>query len=78
MEFVYVVKRYDLFDLAFPHGFNQGSDDDSLTIYLDRIRERGFFVVRRFTEQDSGFKQIIPYSIVVAVLNCRNIDFDTC
>jgi len=23
MEFVYVIKRFDLFDLAFPHGFRR-------------------------------------------------------
>jgi predicted NUDIX family phosphoesterase len=65
MEFVYVVKRYDLFDLEFPHGFHQGTSGDSLGIYLERIKNRGFFVERRFCETDSGFKQIIPYSIIV-------------
>ncbi len=69
MEFVYVVKRYDLFDLNFPHGFVTGReagtafDRDRLT---DRIREKGFFVERRRAEQDSSFKQIIPYGVVTA------------
>jgi len=63
MEFVYVVKRYDLFDLAFPHGFEAGKDG-LLARYLDTIREKGFFIERRYCEMDSGFKQIIPYSVV--------------
>jgi hypothetical protein len=28
MEFVYVVKRYDLFDLEFPHGFRTAAEAD--------------------------------------------------
>ena len=63
MEFVYVLKRYDLFDLEFPHGFLSG-DEARLETYLERIRDRGFFIERRFTEGDSGFKQVIPYVLV--------------
>lgn len=66
MEFVYVVKRYDLFDLHFPHGFHgEGEKDGLLHAYLDRIRDRGFFIERRHAEEDSRFKQIIPYSLVL-------------
>jgi predicted NUDIX family phosphoesterase len=65
MEFVYVIKRYDLFDLAFPHGFFTGKEDGQRTAYLERIKNRGFFIERRFCEMDSGFKQVIPYSLVV-------------
>ena len=65
MEFVYVVKRYDLFDLAFPHGFHGGGEgEDSLSTYLERIRGKGFFMERRACETDSRFKQIIPYNII--------------
>ncbi len=67
MEFVYVVKRYDLFDLHFPHGFVTGTEPDggwSRDILLQRIRERGFFLERRKAEEDSSFKQIIPYCVV--------------
>ena len=64
MEFVYVVKRYDLFDLAFPHGFRRPWEVP-LDDYLDRIRTRGFFVERRHAEGDSGLKQIIPYCVLM-------------
>jgi predicted NUDIX family phosphoesterase len=66
MEFVYVVKRYDLFDLEFPHGFRAaGEEGFSFQACMDRILRRGFFMERRFAENDSGFKQIIPYSLLV-------------
>ncbi len=65
MEFIFVIKRYDLFDLEFPHGFERHGADALRSLYLDRIEKRGFFAERRYCEQDSGFKQIIPYAIVV-------------
>lgn len=66
MEFVYVVKRYDLFDLHFPHGFVPGDDDpDGMKGYLAQARGKGFFMERRFAETDSSFKQIIPYTLVI-------------
>ncbi len=65
MEFVYVTKRYDLFDLSFPHGFVAGSEDDRVDTWTQRIREKGFFVERRWAELDSSFKQIIPYTLMV-------------
>lgn len=64
MEFVYVVKRYDLFDLSFPHGFVAGADDPRVGTWTDRIRQRGFFLERRWAERDSAFKQVIPYTVV--------------
>ncbi|MDQ7780050.1 MAG: hypothetical protein RDV41_10120 [Planctomycetota bacterium] len=68
MEHVYVVKRYDLFDLSFPHGFLR-YDDSSFELAIEKIIERaskhGFFVERRQAEQDSSFKQIIPYCLVL-------------
>lgn len=65
MEFIFVVKRYDLFDLAFPHGFERHAADALRSLYLEKIEKRGFFAERKYCEQDSGFKQIIPYSIVM-------------
>jgi predicted NUDIX family phosphoesterase len=66
MEFVYIVKRQDLFDLEFPHGFLARSEHRAqIDRYLERIRERGFFVERRHAEQDSSFKQIIPYIVLM-------------
>ncbi len=71
MEFVYVVKRYDLFDLSFPHGFaglgkdpEQGGHSRELATWTGRIREHGFFVERRWAEHDSSLKQIIPYTLM--------------
>ncbi len=77
MEFIYVVKRYDIFDLAFPHGFvlsdmgtgkkKEASDPvavHDVREYMKRAREKGFFVERRWAEKDSSFKQIIPYTLV--------------
>jgi predicted NUDIX family phosphoesterase len=67
MEFVYVVKRQDLFELSFPHGFvPRRADDpaDRVSLWTRRIRERGFFVERRWAERDSSLKQVIPYTLV--------------
>jgi predicted NUDIX family phosphoesterase len=77
MEFVYVTKRYDLFDLSFPHGLIAARDDERVALWTSRIHERGFFVERRWAEQDSSFKQIIPYTLVVhgdEVLLLRRLD----
>jgi predicted NUDIX family phosphoesterase len=70
MEFVYVVKRYDLFDRAFPHGFVPHGEagagaTDPVTLWTERIRECGFFLERRHAETDSSFKQVIPYTMVM-------------
>jgi len=64
MEFVYVLDRYDLFDLAFPHGFVARADDPKVDVYLDRILRLGFFLERRRAESDSSTKQVIPYCVV--------------
>ncbi len=64
MEFVYVIKRFDLFDLAFPHGFRRPWEVP-LDDWIDRIRSRGFFVERRHAESDSTMKQIIPYCVLM-------------
>ena len=67
MEFVYVVKRYDLFDLSFPHGFTGEGPGEAARVaeWTARIRAKGFFVERRWAEADSSFKQVIPYNLVV-------------
>ncbi len=65
MEFVLVVKRYDLFDLSFPHGFRSLREHpEEVARYVRRIREKCFFMERRYAELDSSFKQVIPYCIV--------------
>jgi predicted NUDIX family phosphoesterase len=63
MEFVYVVKRGDLFERRFPHGL-EIKDDADMADALTRIRSRGFFVERRHAETDAAMKQIIPYCVV--------------
>lgn len=66
MEFVWVVKRAELFDLHTPHGFlSLAQARDEVERYVDRARGRGFFVERRHAEQDSSLKQIIPYNVIV-------------
>jgi predicted NUDIX family phosphoesterase len=65
MEFVLVVKRYDLFDLSFPHGFvARTPGDPRVDQWTARIRERAFFVERRWAERDSSMKQVIPYTLL--------------
>lgn len=63
MEFVYVVRRRELFERAFPHGLDV-RDADATAAVLARIRSRGFFVERRHAETDASLKQIIPYCVV--------------
>jgi len=63
MEFVYVAKRRDLFDLETPHGFRTAREA-GLDELLGRVRSRGFFVERRHAETDATLKQIIPYVVV--------------
>ncbi len=63
MEFVYVVKRHELFERAFPHGLAV-LDEPAMADVLARIRTRGFFVERRHAEQDATLKQVIPYCVV--------------
>ena len=63
MEFVYVVKRFDLFERACPHGLLV-PDAAGMEGLLGRIRSRGFFVERRPAEPDASMKQVIPYCVV--------------
>ncbi len=68
MEFVYVVNRSDLFDLAFPHGYVGHRPPDghpTLEAYLERAANRGYFVERPHAEQNSNLKQLIPYTLVL-------------
>lgn len=65
MEFVYVVRRRDLFDRGTVQGFQALTPQDLETSFLERIHSNGFFVERGHAENDSSLKQIIPYCIVV-------------
>lgn len=67
MEFVYVVPREALFDLATPHGFVCDPPPEGhppLEEYLRRLAAHGYFAERRYAEQCSRLKQIIPYTLV--------------
>ena len=65
MEFVYVLKRSDLFeDEGTVQGFLPLEGEALERRFLRRIRERGFFLERERAERDADFKQIIPYSVV--------------
>jgi predicted NUDIX family phosphoesterase len=64
MEFVYVVKRHELFERRFPHGL-EVLDPAGMSEAVGRIRTRGFFVERRHAELDASMKQVIPYCVVV-------------
>lgn len=68
MEHVYVVRRYDLFDLAFPHGFLRYDDcsfEPRVAELVERVRKHGFFIERKRAENDSSYKQVIPYCVVL-------------
>jgi len=64
MEFVYVVKRSDLFPLRYPHGLELLEAAEMVDVDA-QIRRHGFFVERRHAELDSSLKQVIPYCLVV-------------
>jgi predicted NUDIX family phosphoesterase len=63
VEFVYAVKRAELFERRFPHGLEILAEAEMSTL-VARIRARGFFVERRHAEQDASMKQVIPYCVV--------------
>jgi predicted NUDIX family phosphoesterase len=65
MEFVYVLKRAELFDVRYPQGFLAASEARvEFESYLERARRHGFFVERRHAEVDPSLKQIIPYVVM--------------
>jgi len=64
MEFVYVVKRRDLFPRSTPHGLEL-LEPAAMAAIDACVRRHGFFVERRHAERDSSLKQIIPYCLVV-------------
>lgn len=63
MEFVYVVKRTDLFPRRCPHGL-EVLDAAAMDALGARIRAGGFFVERRHAEEDATLKQVIPYCVL--------------
>jgi len=66
-ESVFVVRRRELFEGVGPvQGFRILSRTDLEHDFLRRIREGGFFLERDRAERDPEFKQIIPYTVVLA------------
>jgi len=66
-EFVFVLKRRELFDETGPlQGFRLLRRGEINGSFLPRIRERGFFLERERAERDPDFKQIIPYTVVLS------------
>lgn len=65
MEFVYVVRRRDLFERESVQGFAALSPSELEATYLMKARTAGFFVERAHAENDSSLKQLIPYCIIV-------------
>jgi predicted NUDIX family phosphoesterase len=63
VEFVYAVKRAELFERRFPHGLEVLAEAE-MSALVGRIRARGFFVERRHAETDASMKQVIPYCVV--------------
>lgn len=64
MEFVWVVRRDDLFRGRYPHGLDV-LDEMRMAEHVARVLEDGFFVERRHAERDVTLKQVIPYCVVV-------------
>ena len=56
MEFVWVVRRRDLFPSFTPHGFVPLGVEELEDRYLSVVRERGFFVERREAEVTPAWK----------------------
>ncbi|HKB14933.1 MAG TPA: phosphoesterase [Planctomycetota bacterium] len=66
-EFVFVLKRRDLFEASGPlRGFRPLDPPELEESFLGRIRRCGFFLERDRAERDPDFKQIIPYTLVLS------------
>ncbi len=62
-EFIWVVRRRDLFPRHYPQGFwSMEREGDPI---LETILEKGFFVERREAETEVAWKQCIPYCLLL-------------
>lgn len=68
MEFVYVIRREDLFPDCYPQGFAPFEGPSEQAAFVDLARTKGFFVERAYAERTPGLKQLIPY----CVLTCED------
>ena len=66
MEFVWVVRRRDLFPDCSPQGFRIADGEELEARILRPFEERGFFVERREAERNPSWKQLIPYCLVAS------------
>lgn len=75
MEFVYVVPRSRVFPDHYPQGFVPFGEDASALAagaafsrraFEAAVREHGFFVERERAERTPEWKQVIPYTVVLA------------
>lgn len=64
MEFVWVVRRRDLFGAQSPQGFHARGSTSFDPVWPETCRERGFFVERREAEACDEWKQVIPYCVL--------------
>ena len=64
MQFVWVVRRRDLFPTHSPQGFVPLAPEELEERYLCPAREFGFFVERREAERRPAWKQPIPYCVI--------------
>jgi len=64
LEFVLVVPRNDLFVSFYPQGMLL-EEEINLDEFLGRIKEKAFFIERRYTEKNPLYKQIIPYCLII-------------
>ncbi|MCK6447403.1 MAG: hypothetical protein L6Q99_13515 [Planctomycetes bacterium] len=65
MEFVFVVRRSELFPEFYPHGLVPFGPELARADFERVIEERGFFVEREHAERDPSLKQVIPYAVIV-------------
>ncbi|MEZ5987594.1 MAG: NUDIX domain-containing protein [Planctomycetota bacterium] len=64
MEFVWVVRREDLFGDTDPQGYLRLEEPELRERFLVPMLERGFYVERREAERSPEWKQVIPYCLV--------------
>jgi predicted NUDIX family phosphoesterase len=64
LEFVWVVRRRDLFPHFSPQGFLPLEPAELEERFLEPARTKGFFVERRAAETCPAWKQVIPYCVV--------------
>lgn len=65
MEFVFVVRRSELFPEFYPHGLVPFGETCPHADFERVVEQHGFFVERAHAEHDPSLKQVIPYAVIV-------------